>query len=148
MVGEIQQPLHAGFAEDHGGNSVDVRFNGRKENLHSLWDNGLGNEGLGPRLRPAVSLLRSSGGSGDYFGRNTGESNLIYASNSPSLAAGERNGKRVAGLQPSAHRSLGATDSHHEILRVTASAPKNIQPVLNAVAENAAQLCDAQDEQI
>ena len=27
-----------GFAEDRGGNSVDVRFNGRKENLHSLWD--------------------------------------------------------------------------------------------------------------
>jgi S1/P1 Nuclease len=25
-------------SEDRGGNSVDVRFNGRKENLHSLWD--------------------------------------------------------------------------------------------------------------
>ena len=37
-VGDIHQPLHAGFAEDRGGNSVDVRFNGRKENLHSLWD--------------------------------------------------------------------------------------------------------------
>lgn len=30
-----------GFAEDRGGNSVDVRFNGRKENLHSLWDTAL-----------------------------------------------------------------------------------------------------------
>ena len=30
-IGDIQQPLHAGFAEDRGGNSVDVRFNGRKE---------------------------------------------------------------------------------------------------------------------
>jgi hypothetical protein len=38
LVGDIHQPLHAGFAEDRGGNSVDVRFNGRKENLHSLWD--------------------------------------------------------------------------------------------------------------
>ena len=37
LVGDIHQPLHAGFAEDRGGNSVDVRFNGRKENLHSLW---------------------------------------------------------------------------------------------------------------
>jgi len=26
-----------GFAKDRAGNSVDVRFNGRKENLHSLW---------------------------------------------------------------------------------------------------------------
>ena len=38
LVGDIHQPLHVGFAEDRGGNSVEVRFNGRKENLHSLWD--------------------------------------------------------------------------------------------------------------
>jgi hypothetical protein len=31
LFGDIHQPLHAGFAEDRGGNSVDVRFNGRKE---------------------------------------------------------------------------------------------------------------------
>ena len=30
-----------GFAEDRGGNSVEVRFNGKKENLHSLWDTAL-----------------------------------------------------------------------------------------------------------
>src|SRR5918994_1374279 len=41
LVGDIHQPLHAGFAEDRGGNSVDVRFNGRKESLHSLWDTAL-----------------------------------------------------------------------------------------------------------
>jgi hypothetical protein len=41
LVGDIHQPLHAGFAEDRGGNSVDVRFNGRKTNLHALWDTGL-----------------------------------------------------------------------------------------------------------
>src|SRR5919112_454099 len=41
LVGDIHQPLHAGFAEDRGGNSVEVRFNGRKENLHSLWDTAL-----------------------------------------------------------------------------------------------------------
>jgi S1/P1 Nuclease len=41
LVGDIHQPLHAGFADDRGGNSVDVRFNGRKENLHSLWDTAL-----------------------------------------------------------------------------------------------------------
>ena len=40
-IGDIHQPLHAGFAEDRGGNSVDVRFNGRRENLHSLWDTAL-----------------------------------------------------------------------------------------------------------
>jgi nuclease S1 len=41
LVGDIHQPLHAGFAEDRGGNSVEVRFNGRKMNLHSLWDTEL-----------------------------------------------------------------------------------------------------------
>jgi hypothetical protein len=41
LIGYIHQPLHAGFAEDRGGNSVEVRFNGRKENLHSLWDTAL-----------------------------------------------------------------------------------------------------------
>jgi len=30
-----------GFAEDRGGNKIEVRFNGRKENLHSLWDTAL-----------------------------------------------------------------------------------------------------------
>lgn len=41
LVGDIHQPLHAGFAEDRGGNSVDVRFNIRKVNLQSLWDTAL-----------------------------------------------------------------------------------------------------------
>ncbi len=35
-----------------------------------------------------------------------------------------------------------------EILRVIASSPTDIQPVLNVVAENAARLCDASDAQI
>ena len=30
-----------GFAKNRAGNSVDVRFNGRKENLHSLWDTAI-----------------------------------------------------------------------------------------------------------
>jgi hypothetical protein len=38
LVGDIHQPLPAGFAEDCGGNSVEMRFNGRKEKLHSLWN--------------------------------------------------------------------------------------------------------------
>ena len=41
LVGDRHQPLHAGFAVDRGDNSVEVRFNGRKENLHSLWDTAL-----------------------------------------------------------------------------------------------------------
>jgi hypothetical protein len=35
-----------------------------------------------------------------------------------------------------------------EILRVIASSPTDVQPVLDVVAENAARLCDASDAQI
>ena len=41
LVGDIHQPLHAGFAEDRGGTDSNVSFNGRTMNLHSLWDTGL-----------------------------------------------------------------------------------------------------------
>ena len=41
FVGDIHQPLHAGYAEDRGGNDIQVRFFTRQMNLHSLWDKGL-----------------------------------------------------------------------------------------------------------
>lgn len=41
LVGDIQQPLHAGFKGDKGGNLYQVQAFGRGTNLHSLWDGGL-----------------------------------------------------------------------------------------------------------
>lgn len=41
FIGDVHQPLHAGFAHDKGGNDEQVNFNGRGTNLHSLWDSGL-----------------------------------------------------------------------------------------------------------
>ncbi|MBD8636499.1 S1/P1 nuclease [Stenotrophomonas sp. CFBP 13725] len=41
LVGDIHQPMHAGFGHDKGGNEVQVQFNGRGSNLHSVWDSGL-----------------------------------------------------------------------------------------------------------
>jgi S1/P1 Nuclease len=38
FVGDIHQPLHVGRPEDRGGNSTQVTFEGRKTNLHALWD--------------------------------------------------------------------------------------------------------------
>jgi hypothetical protein len=38
FVGDVHQPLHAGYGHDKGGNDVQVQFNGRGTNLHSLWD--------------------------------------------------------------------------------------------------------------
>ncbi|MBD9436969.1 S1/P1 nuclease [Pseudoxanthomonas sp. PXM03] len=38
FVGDVHQPLHAGYAHDKGGNDVQVNWNGRGTNLHTLWD--------------------------------------------------------------------------------------------------------------
>ncbi len=41
LVGDVHQPLHAGHAEDKGGNDVKLTYRGKDTNLHSLWDSGL-----------------------------------------------------------------------------------------------------------
>ncbi|UYZ63922.1 S1/P1 nuclease [Hymenobacter weizhouensis] len=41
IVGDVHQPLHAGHAEDKGGNDIKVKYRGKDTNLHSLWDSGL-----------------------------------------------------------------------------------------------------------
>jgi hypothetical protein len=41
LVGDLHMPLHVGKREDKGGNAIDVKFFGRKMNLHSLWDTHL-----------------------------------------------------------------------------------------------------------
>ncbi len=38
FVGDIHQPLHAGYARDRGGNDVRVEFKHNNTNLHTLWD--------------------------------------------------------------------------------------------------------------
>jgi hypothetical protein len=38
ILGDLQQPLHSGLAEDRGGNQVDLKWFGEPANLHSLWD--------------------------------------------------------------------------------------------------------------
>ena len=41
FVGDAQQPLHAGYKDDKGGNEIQVLFEGRGSNLHRVWDSGL-----------------------------------------------------------------------------------------------------------
>ncbi|KRD34202.1 endonuclease [Lysobacter sp. Root916] len=41
FVGDVHQPLHAGYARDKGGSDVQIQFNGRGSNLHQLWDSGM-----------------------------------------------------------------------------------------------------------
>ena len=41
FVGDIHQPLHAGFQDDRGGNSFQLQAFMRGSNLHAVWDSGL-----------------------------------------------------------------------------------------------------------
>jgi hypothetical protein len=41
FVGDISQPLHCGFKNDRGGNSIHVHFNKKYMNLHAVWDSGI-----------------------------------------------------------------------------------------------------------
>ncbi|KAF7027185.1 hypothetical protein CFC21_039249 [Triticum aestivum] len=38
FVGDVHQPLHVGYEEDEGGNTITVHWYRRKANLHHVWD--------------------------------------------------------------------------------------------------------------
>jgi hypothetical protein len=41
LVGDIHQPLHAGYRRDAGGNDFQVRWRGQGSNLHRVWDSAM-----------------------------------------------------------------------------------------------------------
>lgn len=41
FIADVHQPLHAGHADDRGGNTFQVHAYGHGTNLHALWDKGL-----------------------------------------------------------------------------------------------------------
>lgn len=40
-MGDVRQSLHVGYGEDKGGNTMQINYNFRGTNLHSLWDSGI-----------------------------------------------------------------------------------------------------------
>jgi len=48
LVGDLHQPLHAGYQDDRGGNHVQVSFRGERIDLHEFWDGALVRQYLGP----------------------------------------------------------------------------------------------------
>ena len=46
LVGDLHQPLHAGFRDDRGGNRVMIEYRGERTNLHRFWDSTLAGERL------------------------------------------------------------------------------------------------------
>ena len=41
FVGDVHQPLHAGYLDDKGGNTYQLQAFMRGSNLHALWDSGI-----------------------------------------------------------------------------------------------------------
>ena len=41
LVGDVHQPLHAGYLDDKGGNTYQLQAFMRGSNLHAVWDTGL-----------------------------------------------------------------------------------------------------------
>lgn len=58
FVGDVHQPLHAGYGHDKGGNTFQVNLDGKGSNLHRLWDSGMLNTA---RLDDGAYLERLSG---------------------------------------------------------------------------------------
>jgi len=38
FVGDLHQPLHTGYLDDLGGNTVEIEYRGESTNLHQFWD--------------------------------------------------------------------------------------------------------------
>ena len=62
FVADVHQPLHAGFADDRGGNTYQLQAFGRGTNLHAVWDVGLIEHFPGGpnALRAAVGAKKST----------------------------------------------------------------------------------------
>jgi hypothetical protein len=65
-VGDIHQPLHVSFADDRGGNRIDVKLQGkcgkssyRVKELHGVWDNCLLEAGLFERVRKRADFKKT-----------------------------------------------------------------------------------------
>jgi hypothetical protein len=57
-IGDIHQPMHAGFRDDRGGNHVSTQGSSC-ENLHAVWDQCLVEERLGMEPRAIVGEIRA-----------------------------------------------------------------------------------------
>jgi len=60
LVGDLHQPLHAGFRDDRGGNRVEVTYHGEDGNLHEWWDGVLVQERVTDEDRQVVATAAAA----------------------------------------------------------------------------------------
>jgi hypothetical protein len=66
FVADVHQPLHAGYADDRGGNTYQLQAFMRGSNLHAVWDSGLLRQ-VGEA--PEAMAQRLNGKTAKYLGR-------------------------------------------------------------------------------
>ena len=121
FVADVHQPLHAGFADDKGGNKYQVQAFGRGTNLHALWDTGLIQNwpGGSPELLSDLSRIRAPASETTAPAQWAEESCRIVASD---------------GFYPSGHK-IGADYSHRMapmLKERLASAGRRLATLLNS----------------
>jgi hypothetical protein len=72
FVGDVHQPLHAGYADDRGGNTYQLQAFMRGSNLHAFWDTG---------------LIRNLNEEVDVVAKRLGTTSTSYQSSNPWSAA-------------------------------------------------------------
>ena len=101
FVGDLHQPLHAGFAEDRGGNDLAVLYDGEVINLHRYWDHQI--------LKPWEVEFDSEQFAGDLLGRYTAEQRQAWkAEDDPREWVVEARRYLFAGLYPFRRSDIAA----------------------------------------
>jgi len=125
LVADVHQPLHAGYADDRGGNSYQVQGFGRGSNLHSLWDSGLMRNRAGGA--EALQQELKSGQGGQLVPPAEGRAAAQWAGESCRLVS-------APGFYPDGHKvDQSYADTHEPALRQRlADAARRLAGVLNS----------------
>ncbi|MCV2419298.1 S1/P1 nuclease [Paucibacter sp. DJ2R-2] len=125
LVADVHQPLHAGFADDRGGNSYQVQGFGRGSNLHSLWDSGLMRNRAGGA--EALQQELSAGQGSQRMPAAESRAAALWAGESCRLVA-------APGFYPDGHKvDQSYADAHEPALRQRLSeAARRLAGVLNS----------------
>ena len=85
LVGDLHQPLHAGYKDDLGGNLVQIEYHGESHNLHQFWDQVVIRErlGMGDRWARVLGAPQWQSPPGSWKPRET----ALWADESHALTA-------------------------------------------------------------
>ncbi|WP_207795963.1 S1/P1 nuclease [Kinneretia aquatilis] len=127
LVADVHQPLHAGFADDRGGNSYQVQGFGRGSNLHSLWDSGLMRNRAGGAEGLMQDLMLKAGSGSQRVPATDSRAAAQWAVESCRLVS-------APGFYPDGHKvDQSYADAHDPALRQRlAEAARRLAGVLNS----------------